>query len=816
MRIFKFLIIFFSLISLAYAQPFGGAFSPESPSSAYQIFTNKNRFVGLLGASDITVQQALETLSYIKTSATTINSKWNFANGNIVLPQAATLGTPCTEGQVGYDTDAASGQRIYVCESGTWTLQGDGGGGGSGDITDVGDCTTGACFNGASGTQIVFNNAGGDGTLVYDGTQISWDKDLQVSGTGDVLWLGDGTNQPAIVFDQAGTQGIFDNGDVRVAGGANSNVTVTSTQGTNTSTRNQITLTYSNSSTGQAIGLNSTATNPGTTGGGTSGSIGVKGTGVSSNASGTQVASYGLYGAVTKSGAGTVTSAYSLYGEAPTVSAGAITNIYALGLADAMILTGSRDAIQASILANATQTSNVFQIFQSDGSTNLFSVSGAGNVTTAGTVNKVTITAPAAGSTLTIADGKTLTVTNTVNLNTMTDGKWCSYTGSGTALNCNNDAPENITINGASTLDVALNESAPSIPASGLGVKWQTTGSNPTQVSAYAAVSTSSVLAGVLSDETGSGAAVFGTSPTITSPTVSTSIALPADAVDAITEIASSIKTGADSKLVTGTAGGNGNCAQWNVDGDIVDSGAGCGGGSGDSIIVNGSAVSDAAFNESNPSTPSSGLSVKWQTTGSSPTSVSAYAAVSTSSILAGVLSDETGSSGGVAVFSSTPTIVSPVITRLSNLTSDGVVKTTLSNGTLSTGTIAGIDMDSNTKVVSFGITIDGGGSAITTGVKGYIEIPFAMTITGWTALADQSGSIVVDIFKDTYANFPPTVADTIAGTEKPTITTATKGQDLTLTTWTTSVTAGDIIGFNVDSITTVTRVHIIIRGNKT
>jgi len=54
-------------------------------------------------------------------------------------------------------------------------------------------------------------------------------------------------------------------------------------------------------------------------------------------------------------------------------------------------------------------------------------------------VNKVAITAPATNATLTIADGKTLTATNTVNLNTMTDGKWCKYSSSGTALDCNVD-----------------------------------------------------------------------------------------------------------------------------------------------------------------------------------------------------------------------------------------------------------------------------------------------------------------------------------------------------------------------------------------
>ena len=110
---------------------------------------------------------------------------------------------------------------------------------------------------------------------------------------------------------------------------------------------------------------------------------------------------------------------------------------------------------------------------------------------------------------------------------------------------------------------------------------------------------------------------------------------------------------------------------------------------------------------------------------------------------------------------------------------------------------------------------IDGGGSAISTGVAGFLEIPLACNITGWTILADQSGSIVVDVWNDTYANFPPTVADTIAGSEKPTISASTKGQDLTLTTWTEDVDAGDILGFNVDSCATIERVTLTIRATR-
>jgi len=98
---------------------------------------------------------------------------------------------------------------------------------------------------------------------------------------------------------------------------------------------------------------------------------------------------------------------------------------------------------------------------------------------------------------------------------------------------------------------------------------------------------------------------------------------------------------------------------------------------------------------------------------------------------------------------------------------------------------------------------------AITTGVKARVWFPFACKITGWTILADQSGSIVIDVWKDTYANHPPTLADTIAGSEKPTLSSAQKNQDLTLTTWTQNIAAGDILFFNVDSVATVKQVFL-------
>jgi hypothetical protein len=111
---------------------------------------------------------------------------------------------------------------------------------------------------------------------------------------------------------------------------------------------------------------------------------------------------------------------------------------------------------------------------------------------------------------------------------------------------------------------------------------------------------------------------------------------------------------------------------------------------------------------------------------------------------------------------------------------------------------------------------IDGGGVAITTGVKCDVTLDVACTIDRWTLLADQSGSIVVDIWKDTYANAPPTIADVITAAAKPTITAALKGQSSTLTGWTTSIAAGDVLRFNVNSVTTIQRVTLALRVRKT
>ncbi len=125
-------------------------------------------------------------------------------------------------------------------------------------------------------------------------------------------------------------------------------------------------------------------------------------------------------------------------------------------------------------------------------------------------------------------------------------------------------------------------------------------------------------------------------------------------------------------------------------------------------------------------------------------------------------------------------------------------------------------DAEVNTAAVgSIGITVDGGGSTITTGLKGFAVIPYDCVIQSVTLVADASGSAVIDIWKDTYANFPPTIADTITASALPTLSSAQSSQDTTLTGWTTSIPAGSVLGFNVNSATTVARITLTLKVTK-
>lgn len=204
-------------------------------------------------------------------------------------------------------------------------------------------------------------------------------------------------------------------------------------------------------------------------------------------------------------------------------------------------------------------------------------------------------------------------------------------------------------------------------------------------------------------------------------------------------------------------------------------------------------------------------------------------------------------------------------IATLSNLTSDGFVKTSSSNGTLTidastyltanqsitlsgqasgsgstsisvtldnasvigkvltgytsgAGTVAATDtilqaiqkLNGN-NYETIAITFDGGGSVLSGASTIYRQVQSAGTIVGWTLLADQLGSLVITVKSCTYENFPTT--GSITGANDPTLSSVQKNTDSTLTSWTPAITTDDILEFAISGTpVSVTKATLLLK----
>lgn len=109
-------------------------------------------------------------------------------------------------------------------------------------------------------------------------------------------------------------------------------------------------------------------------------------------------------------------------------------------------------------------------------------------------------------------------------------------------------------------------------------------------------------------------------------------------------------------------------------------------------------------------------------------------------------------------------------------------------------------------------VILGNGIDVLTTGVKGYLEIPINCYLTGWRIVANVSGSCVIGLWRDTYANFPPTVADLILSSAKPTLASAQRNQN---TSQRLLLNSGDWLAFNVESASTVKQVTLSLLCTK-
>lgn len=306
-------------------------------------------------------------------------------------------------------------------------------------------------------------------------------------------------------------------------------------------------------------------------------------------------------------------------------------------------------------------------------------------VATATSINKVALTAPATGSTLTIADGKTLTVSNTLTF-TGTDSSSAAFGAGGTV---------------AYTGD---------------------------KLSVFAAT-TSSELAGVISDETGTGSLVFANTPTLVTPVLGVATATSINKVALTAPATGSTLTVADGKTLTAS----------------------------NTLTFTGTDGSSVAFGTGGTATYTANK-------------LSVFAATS-SSELAGVISDETGT--GSLVFADTPTLVTPVL-GVATATSINKVALT-APATSATLTIA----DGKTLTASNTLTFtgtDGTSFAFPSSSSTVMTLASTDTVTGVKTFGDGklvlsgatsgASTLKAPAIASTYVHTLPAATATLVGTD--------------------------------------------------
>ena len=116
-----------------------------------------------------------------------------------------------------------------------------------------------------------------------------------------------------------------------------------------------------------------------------------------------------------------------------------------------------------------------------------------------------------------------------------------------------------------------------------------------------------------------------------------------------------------------------------------------------------------------------------------------------------------------------------------SKLGSQAVETTSIKDGAVTAGKIAdgaitASKLATGARQFTINVPIGNGQEVVSAGFHGYYRLPqYPFKILSWEIGPDVSGSIQFDLWVDSYAAFPPTAADSICGSAKPTLSNAAK-----------------------------------------